>query len=111
MVFRPSNQYLSVAKPTRFPPESLLLILLYQILTSHQANTLSHYYRSLSPPLNICWRKISSSPWCFTHSRCLQLADTISSVLDCKMSGFTDGDLSVSPDEHAIIIGIDFGTT
>ncbi|TID04793.1 Heat shock 70 kDa protein 12A [Colletotrichum higginsianum] len=27
------------------------------------------------------------------------------------MSGFADGDLSVSPDEHAIIIGIDFGTT
>ncbi|TQN64011.1 Heat shock 70 kDa protein 12A, partial [Colletotrichum shisoi] len=27
------------------------------------------------------------------------------------MSGFGDGDLSVSPDEHAIIIGIDFGTT
>ncbi|KAK6227405.1 hypothetical protein QIS74_00960 [Colletotrichum tabaci] len=27
------------------------------------------------------------------------------------MSRFADGDLSVSPDEHAIIIGIDFGTT
>ncbi|WQF77449.1 Putative ATPase, nucleotide binding domain-containing protein [Colletotrichum destructivum] len=27
------------------------------------------------------------------------------------MSGFADGYLSVSPDEHAIIIGIDFGTT